>query len=172
MGTKKSLSWHLPPKDSEQQQEGNAGHSPAKALSQHSQAAQQSADTSTGQPWPGCWWQLRPSRDEHPETGTALLLPGLGWAASGHTKQISPSSREPTTSWAEYPGDFVLFQMFFVLPLPFPLRHLLTVRHRRAGQAQPVCAAGTQPAGSPAASRAPHHLQQGLQSNQRPWIPL
>lgn len=107
------------------------------------------------------WWASS-------ETGTALLLPGLGWAASGHTKQISPSSREPTTSWAEYPGDFVLFQMFFVLPLPFPLRHLLTVRHKRAGLGTArVCCRNTacwQSCCFQSTSPPP----EGLQSNERP----
>lgn len=50
-----------------------------------------------------------------------------------HLAKAPPSSREPTISCAEYPSDFVLFQILFVFLLPLPLRHLNTVRHKRAG---------------------------------------
>lgn len=88
--------------------------------------------------WPGCtvvdanseaaeWWTSSRNRQ-------MFGIPRLGMSfPRSHQAKAPPSSREPTTSCAEYPSDFVLFQMLFVFLLPFPLRHLNTVRHKWAG---------------------------------------
>lgn len=63
-----------------------------------------------------------PHNDENvPEPGSCLVLPGLGWAP-----QVTPPS-----SHAEHPRVCFVFNSVFLLP--FPLRHLITERHKWAG---------------------------------------